>query len=80
MGERGSMSRPGWESTAGEHSRRAKLTDAKVEEILLSRESNGVLAARHGVSAAQISRIRCGRDWSHVRRRLVDEGKLKAKR
>lgn len=50
----------------GEQQRQAKLTEAKVREILLSEESGKVLADRYGVSTRTISRVRNREDWRHV--------------
>ena len=43
-----------------------KLTEDDVRAIRASKESVRVLAARYGVSAPQISRIRSGENWRHV--------------
>jgi hypothetical protein len=53
----------------GERQSQAKLSDAKVLEILKSpMERSDVLAARYGVHVTVVLRIRAGRDWKHVNR------------
>lgn len=49
--------------TTGERHPMAKLTAGQVEEIRAAEESVRQLAARYGVSFAQISRIRSGKMW-----------------
>lgn len=44
----------------------SKLTEGDVVKILKSSEGPTVLAAKYGVTPANISHIRCGRSWNHV--------------
>lgn len=50
----------------GELSGQAKLTAEAVREIVSSGDSDTVLAARHGVTAAAIYNVRHGKSWGHI--------------
>lgn len=50
----------------GEENGLAKLTEEKVREIRRSAESQGVMAARYGVTKPAIRSILKNRTWSHV--------------
>lgn len=63
---RGKNSMTGWESTRGEGSRTAKLTDDDVREIRASSLSNEKLAKRYDVCRQQISKIKKRKAWGHV--------------
>lgn len=65
---RGSLSRPGWESTAGSNSRNAKLTELDALAIYRSQLSESQLAKKYGVSKSTIHGIKSGRRWQHVTR------------
>ncbi|EKN01083.1 MULTISPECIES: hypothetical protein [unclassified Acidocella] len=45
---------------------RAKLSEAQVKEIFVSRGSDGEAARRFGVCRKSIRNIRSGRNWRHV--------------
>ena len=53
-------------SMPGEKHPHAKLTDALVREIRLSKEKGITLADRYGVSDATISQVRKRKGWLHV--------------
>jgi hypothetical protein len=55
---KGSLAVPGWESTAGEKHRRAKLTDDQIREIRRAIEKPEALAIKYGVSAGHIIKIK----------------------
>lgn len=55
-----------WTRPRGERYCTAKLTDAKVRNILGSDETNAELSRRYGVDDALICRIRKGRAWKHI--------------
>jgi hypothetical protein len=54
--------------TRGQRHPASKLTDTDVSEILSSAETQQVLAERFGVGQDQISRIKSGKRWAHMRR------------
>jgi len=54
----------------GEEHGQAKLSDEAVIEIYCSSETCADLARKHGVSSSLISRIRTGKNWTHVTRDL----------
>lgn len=60
MGFKGSMSLPGWESTTGEKSRRAKFTDEQIREIRNSTEQIEVIALKFGTTAGYVKNIKRG--------------------
>ena len=62
----------------GEQHGEAKLTDAAVEEILTTHTKGRDLATKYGVSESAISHVRCGKSWTHVRKRVLDFGGLSA--
>jgi len=50
----------------GEKHHAAKFTDDDIRAIRSSKETLAVMAARYGVSQANLSQIRLGRTWKHV--------------
>lgn len=52
---------------SGERHHLAKITDATAREIRSSPETGRAMASRLGLSEAQVSRIRTGRRWAHLR-------------
>ena len=69
-GDRGAdLVRPiGSRCPVGERSPTAKLTEAKVREILASADSQMKLAKRYGVAPSLIHGIKSGTRWRHVKR------------
>ncbi len=45
----------------------SKLTDEQVEEILVSKDTNRILADRYGISEGIVSSVKHGRIWKHVK-------------
>lgn len=68
MAMRGSLSFPGWESTRGEKSRRAKISEATAQAILDLRGSCKAVAVaeRFGVSVRIVRNIWNRRRWVHL--------------
>jgi hypothetical protein len=56
----------GLPSVRGEQVGSAKLTDAKVQEILRDPRSHTAIAVTYGVSRKAISKIKNGETWRHV--------------
>lgn len=54
--------------TCGQEQHQAKLTDAKVRDILRSDRPTAALAAQYGVRYQTIDSVRKGRSWKHVPR------------
>ena len=63
---RGKLSLPGWESTRGESSRTAKLTEDAVRDIRSSTLSRAKLAKKHGITTKYVGDIIRRRRWAHV--------------
>ncbi|WP_372899313.1 hypothetical protein [Stieleria sp.] len=64
--KRGSLALRGWESTAGEKSRQAKMTDARVRVVKRGSLPSVKVAAVLKVSKSTINDVRAGRRWGHV--------------
>jgi hypothetical protein len=60
MSFKGSLSVPGWESTAGEKHRRARLSDEQVDEIRDSLAKPEEIALKYGVTAGYVILIKRG--------------------
>ncbi len=59
MGIKGSMSLPGWESTAGDASRtRGRLTAEQKRTLVNEPGSFAELAVKYGISASHVQRIK----------------------
>jgi hypothetical protein len=50
----------------GEGKTHSKLTDGQVKEILGSKDTNRILADRHGISEGIISSVKHDRIWKHI--------------
>lgn len=71
MARPGSMSLPGWQSTAGANSRTSKLTLEQARAILDAKdggESGVVVAKRYGVSPYTVYQIWVGKRWKCLRK------------
>ena len=71
---RRAMAMPGWECSAGENSRVAKLTEAQAQAILDLRGSGRTkvsIAAQYGVSHACVRKIWQRGSWRHLKQRQV---------
>ena len=64
---KGSLKLPGWETTAGEKSRTAKLTDDQVRTIRNEIGRPEDLAIKYGVSAAYIQCLKARRKRGDVK-------------
>lgn len=53
-------------TSRGEKRPQAKLTDAKVREIMASDEPLSVLASRYGTSKPAIHFVKVGKTWNHI--------------
>lgn len=71
MGDRHPLRKNPGLAVRGECHAHAKLTEQKVEMILVSTEPNARLAAELGVSPSLVGHLRNGRGWKHVRDRLA---------
>lgn len=58
MAHKGSMKRPGWESTRGTKARNAKLTEQDVIDIRSSKLSSKFLAQQYNVCVDTINRVK----------------------
>lgn len=70
MSRRGSMSLRGWESTRGENSRTATISENMAQAILNARASGEPpksVAMRYGVSQSVVSKIWRRVRWSHLK-------------
>lgn len=70
----GSLSLPGWQSTAGSNHRNAKLTELEAWKILVSPKSAIETAAEFGVSRITVNDIRARRRWKHLKRDQKPQG------
>lgn len=67
MADRDRKGRNGAHGLYGEKSHTAKLNDEKVRAILADRRSQTAIAKDYGVTQSQISRIKNGHVWEHVK-------------
>lgn len=67
MGMKGSMSLPGWESSAGENSRTGKLTDSQVRAIRVQIGKPEEIALQYGISAGYVIAIKRGSKRTDVK-------------
>ena len=52
----------------GEHRYLSKLTDIKIKSILKDKRSQREIAKEYGINQSQVSRIKKGLAWTHVKR------------
>jgi DNA-binding XRE family transcriptional regulator len=58
----------------GEKNKNSKINETTVKEIRLSKDSAKILAKKYGVGRSQITRIRNGDSWGHIKENILKKG------